>query len=160
MPQSLPQQDCPRKKQRAVEHTTTTDASDNAFLPLIPVPNQHSDIHIYGTASATSSEQTLPTLKENAKRHDIGTYMASREKPRYSKSLPQQNSPMEKDIYVEDNGRQVYFQSFRMHRRYELSRDNRDGERSVCVEISGVESSMQGPKTKRGFWSVVVIESV
>ena len=29
---------------------------------MIPVLNQHSDIHIYGTTFATSSEQALPAL--------------------------------------------------------------------------------------------------
>ena len=57
LPLLLPQQDCSRKKQQA-----TTDASNNTFLQLILVPNQHSNIHIYGTASAISSEQTLPAL--------------------------------------------------------------------------------------------------
>uniref|UniRef100_A0A7N2LR91 Uncharacterized protein n=1 Tax=Quercus lobata TaxID=97700 RepID=A0A7N2LR91_QUELO len=45
-----------------------------------------------------------------------GVYKASREKPKYSKSLAQQNSPMEKggvakppDGYVEDNGRTDVF---------------------------------------------------
>ena len=44
--------------------------------------------------------------------------------------------------------------------RYELNRDNRDSERSVYAEISSVESSMQGPKTRRGFRSVVAVEFV
>nr|POF02789.1 protein strubbelig-receptor family 3 [Quercus suber] len=58
--------------------------------------------------------------KENTKRHDIGTYKASREKPKYTESVPQQNYPMEKavprgrvakpsDSYVENNGRRGVF---------------------------------------------------
>ena len=65
-PLPLPQQDCPRKKQRAAEHATTTDASDDTLLPLIiPVSNQHSVIQIDSIASpaaATASEQTLPPM--------------------------------------------------------------------------------------------------
>ena len=41
--------------------------------------------------------------KENDKRHDIGIYKASREKPKCSKSLPQQNSPMEKGMSFIDH---------------------------------------------------------
>ena len=44
--------------------------------------------------------------------------------------------------------------------RYELNQDNWDGERSICVEITGVESPMQGPKTRHGFRSVAAIEIV
>ena len=36
--------------------------------------------------------------KENTKRHDIGTYKASREKPKCTESVPQQNYPMEKGM--------------------------------------------------------------
>ncbi|KAK7841057.1 NAC domain-containing protein 96 [Quercus suber] len=64
-PQPLPQQDCPRKKQRAAEHATTTDASDDTLLPLIPISNQHSVVHIDAIASpaaATASEQALPPM--------------------------------------------------------------------------------------------------